>query len=227
MKTQLTLTTLLIAAILFGCTTNAADETKADWTILFDGSGTDAWQSSKSQAFPDKWKVVDGALMFDPSIQGNGGDIITKDQYSDFELALEFKISEGANSGIKYYVVNGLGLEYQILDDAVHPDAKMGQNGNRTIGSLYDLIAARADKPVRPIGQWNTARIVAKDNRIQHWLNGKLILEYQRGSDAFNQLVAISKYKDAKGFGMAEKGPILLQDHNDKVWYRSIRIRPL
>lgn len=227
MKTQLTLTTLLIAAILLGCTTNAADENKNGWTILFDGSNTDAWRSVNAQTFPDKWKVVDGALMFDPSAQGRGGDIITREQYGDFELVLDFKISEGANSGIKYYFVNGLGLEYQILDDAKHPDAKNGQNGNRTIASLYDLIAARADKPVKPVGQWNTARIVAKDNTIQHWLNGQLVLEYQRGSDAYNQLVAISKYKDAKAFGMAPKGPILLQDHGDKVWYRNIRIRPL
>jgi hypothetical protein len=227
MKTQLTLTTLLIAAVLLGCTINAADEKKNDWTILFDGTNADAWRSGNSPTLPDKWKIEDGALMFDPSIQGKGGDILTKTEYSDFELELEFKMTQGANSGIKYYFANGLGLEYQILDDANHPDAKNGQNGNRTLASLYDLIAARADKPVKPIGEWNTARIVAKNDTIQHWLNGKLVLEFTRGSDAYNQLVAISKYKDAKGFGMAPKGPILLQDHGDKVWYRNIRIRPL
>jgi len=229
MKTRLTLTAFVLTAILFGCCANAADSAsdKSDWAILFDGSNTDAWRSVKSDTFPDKWKIVAGTLMFDPSAQGKGGDIITKEQYSDFELELEFRLSKGANSGIKYYFANGLGLEYQLLDDANHPDAKNGQNGNRTLASLYDLIAARADKPAKPIGVWNTARIVAKDDVIQHWLNGQLVLEYQRGSDAYNQLVAISKYKDAKGFGMVETTPILLQDHGDRVWYRSIRIRPL
>ncbi len=205
------------------------------WTILFDGKDVSQWRGVNSDAFPDKgWIVQDGVLVRDPAL-GSPGDIITREQYGNFELVVDFKITEGANSGIKYYVVEalsaggkaGIGLEYQVLDDDRHPDAKMGKNGNRTVGSLYDLIAAPADKPIKPVGQWNTARIVAKDMTVEHWLNGKKIVEYKRDDPAFRKLVAESKYKDYPNFGLAEKGPVLLQDHGDKVFYRNVRIRKL
>lgn len=205
------------------------------WTVLFDGKDVSKWRGVNSDTFPDKgWTVQDGLLVRDPAL-GSPGDIITREQYGNFELVVDFKITEGANSGIKYYVVEalsaggkaGIGLEYQVLDDDRHPDAKMGKNGNRTVGSLYDLIAAPKDKPIKPVGQWNTARIVAKDRTVEHWLNGKKIIEYKRDDPAFRKLVAESKYKDYPNFGLAEKGPILLQDHGDKVFYRNVRIRKL
>ena len=205
------------------------------WTILFDGRDVSQWRGVNSDSFPDKgWLVQDCILIRDPAL-GSPGDIITRQQYGNFELVLEFKIAEKANSGIKYYVVEalsaggkaGIGLEYQVLDDDRHPDAKMGKNNNRTVGSLYDLIAAPADKPIRPVGQWNTARIVAKDMKVEHWLNGKKIVEYKRDDPAFRKLVAESKYKDYPDFGLAPKGHILLQDHGDKVYYRNVRIREL
>jgi hypothetical protein len=206
-----------------------------EWITLFDGRDVSQWRGISSVSFPDKgWAVQDGLLVRDPA-QGSPGDIITRKQYGNFELVLDFKITEKANSGIKYYVVealsaggtSGIGLEYQILDDAGHPDAKLGKNGNRTVGSLYDLIAAPADKPIKPVGEWNTARIVAKDMTIEHWLNGKKIVEYKRDDPAFRKLVAESKYKDFPDFGLAKKGHILLQDHGDKVYYRNVRIRKL
>ena len=227
---------LVVALCLFmvSCQSNT-QRCQKGWTILFDGKDVSKWRGVNSDTFPDKgWIVQDGLLVRDPAL-GSPGDIITREQYGNFELVVDFKITEGANSGIKYYVVEalsaggkaGIGLEYQVLDDDRHPDAKMGKNGNRTVGSLYDLIAAPADKPIKPVGQWNTARIVAKDLTVEHWLNGKKIVEYKRDDPAFRKLVAESKYKDYPNFGLAEKGPVLLQDHGDKVFYRNVRIRKL
>jgi len=208
---------------------------KKGWTVLFDGRDVSQWRGMSSDSFPDKgWVVKDGELIVEPA-EPRGGDIITKKEYGNFELICEFKVTENANSGIKYYVVEelskggkgGLGFEYQILDDALNPDAKAGKNGNRTCGSLYDLIAAPADKKINPVGQWNTARIVAKDNKIEHWLNGKKLLEFRRDDPAFRNLVAESKYKDIPDFGLAKKGHILLQEHESKVYFRNIKIRGL
>jgi hypothetical protein len=234
MKTQILI--LGVTAMLFGCVANATNDTEGNkdaWTILFDGTNLDAWRGHNSQTLPSKWKIVDGLLMFDPAGE-KGGDIITKEEYSDFEFELEFKLSKGANSGIKYFVVeelskggSGLGLEFQLLDDENHPDAKAGRNGNRTLASLYDLMAAAADKPAKPIGEWNTAKIISKGAHVEHWLNGQKVLEYERGSVAFIDLVAKSKYKDIAGFGLAPAGHLLLQDHGNLVWYRNIRVRPL
>ncbi len=165
-----------------------------------------------------------------------GGDIVTTDLYSDFELKLDFKITEGANSGIKYYVNtelnkgegSSIGLEFQILDDERHPDAKLGNHeGSRTIGSLYDLIQADTNKVVHPIGEWNQARIVSKNNHVEHWLNGRKVLEYERKSPEYLQLVKESKYVKWPNFGEADQGRILLQDHGDFVSFRNIKIRSL
>jgi len=163
-----------------------------------------------------------------------GGDIVTKELYGDFELKVDFKITEGANSGIKYFVDTDLnkgpgssiGLEYQILDDKRHPDAKLGNHkGSRTMASLYDLIQADPDKPVNPIGAWNTARIVSKDNKVEHWLNGEKVLEYERKSEEYRKLVSESKYVDWPNFGEAEEGHILLQDHGNEVSFKNIKIK--
>jgi Domain of Unknown Function (DUF1080) len=213
-------------------------EKKDGWQFLFDGTSTDKWRGAYLDSMPAKgWTVENGELIVLPSTGGestNGGDIITKEQYSDFELVLEAKLTDTANSGIKYFVVerkprpkgSAIGLEFQLLDDEKHPDAKQGKNGNRTIASLYDLITAQGKK-ASPIGEWNVARIVSKGKHVEHWLNGTKVVEYERGSPDFKKLVAGSKYKTYEGFGESEKGHILLQDHGNKVFFRNIKIRVL
>ncbi len=218
-------------------------ERRLGWRLLWDGKTTRGWRGAKLKRFPDSgWKIGNGILTVLPSGGGessNGGDIVTIDRFSDFELEVDFRISEGANSGIKYFVNtelnkgegSAIGLEFQILDDRRHPDASLGVGGNRTIGSLYDLIPAvnlaEPDRPIRfkGIGQWNRARIVARGSHVEHWLNGVKLLEYERGTQIFRALVAKSKYHVWPNFGEAESGHILLQDHGDEVSFRSIKIR--
>jgi hypothetical protein len=164
----------------------------------------------------------------------HGGDIITTKKYKNFVLKVDFKITEGANSGVKYFVDpdlnkgegSAIGCEFQILDDKNHPDAKLGVKGNRTLGSLYDLIPAPENKPFFN-GFFNTAMIVVKGNHVEHWLNGTKLLEYERNNQMWNALVAYSKYKDWPNFGNAKEGHILLQDHGDEVWFRNIKIKEL
>ena len=221
------------------------EEKEQGWELLFDGKSHDKWRGAHKDKFPEKgWIVHNASLTVVESGGGEaayGGDIVTKKEYSDFELQLDFRLTEGANSGIKYYVTeneeghegSALGLEYQILDDKRHPDAKRGRNGNRTLASLYDLMPAAKDKDPNPVGEWNHARIVAKDNHIEHWLNGDKVLEYERGSKEFRKFIEMSKYSDPAfsgyggRFGEAEKGHILLQDHGNRVSFRNIKIREL
>lgn len=222
-------------------------EKAAGWRLLWDGKTSEGWRSAKSDSFPKKgWEIKDGVLSVQSSDGGEnsgagGGDIITKERFSNFELIADFKITKGANSGIKYFVqpdlkpidkVTGkpaatgsaIGLEFQILDDANHPDAKLGHDGDRTIGSLYDLIPAVKTKKVNPIGEWNTARIVVSGNHVEHWLNGEKTVAYERGSAEYRKEVAASKYKSIPEFGEWADGHILLQDHGNQVSYRNIRI---
>jgi len=215
-------------------------ESEEGWKMLWDGETTNGWRGAKLDDFPESgWEIKEGVLSVLASGGGEataGGDIVTTALYSDFELKLDFKITEGANSGIKYYVdteINkgagsSIGLEYQILDDAKHPDAKLGNHeGSRTVASLYDLIQADKNKVVHPIGEWNHARIVSKNNHVEHWLNGRKVLEYERMSPEYLQLVKESKYKKWPKFGEADQGRILLQDHGDLVSFRNIKIRSL
>ncbi len=219
--------------------TLSAKELKDGWKLLFDGKTTKGWKGAFKDGFPGKgWKIDKGILMVEPSGGGessNGGDIVTIKEFDNFILSVDFQLTEGANSGIKYFVDakqatpgsprSAFGLEFQVLDDERHPDAKMGIKGNRTIGSLYDLIPAINTKPVRAIGEWNTAKIVSHGNHVEHWLNGVMVVSYERGSDAFKSLVAGSKYKDIPGFGLIEKGRLLLQDHGNKVHFKNIKIK--
>ncbi|KJD37243.1 hypothetical protein PW52_02085 [Tamlana sedimentorum] len=216
------------------------DEEKKGWKLLWDGKTTNGWRGAKLDHFPEKgWVIEDGILSVLSSGGAEsraGGDIVTTEQFSDFELKVDFKLTPGANSGIKYYVdteINkgpgsSIGLEYQILDDDLHPDAKKGNHeGSRTVSSLYDLIKADPNKPVKPIGEWNTAHIISKNNHIEHWLNGMKVLEYERKSDNYRKLVSESKYVKWPNFGELDKGQILLQDHGDFVSFKNIKIRPI
>jgi len=215
-------------------------EKKNGVVLLWDGKTSAGWRKAYSEKFPEKgWEIKDGVIQVlnsGGSESENGGDIITQQKYGAFDLQFEFRLTEGANSGLKYFVTesegnkgSAIGLEYQILDDEKHPDAKQGVVGNRTLGSLYDLIPPVHDKRgLHAIGEWNSGRVVVyPDNRIEHWLNGYKVVEYQRGTAIYNALVARSKYAKWENFGMAEKGHILLQDHGDEVAFRSIKIREL
>jgi hypothetical protein len=216
-----------------------SEEKAQGWRLLWDGRSTKGWRGADSTAFPAKgWSTTNGELAV--VAKGGGGDIMTEEEFGAFELQMEFKVSAGANSGIFYYLTAPhdpasnapLGLEYQILDDERHPDARLGIDGNRTLASLYDVYPrgpVRTNVGIKPVvGAWQHARIVARaDGSVEHWLNGTKVLEYNRKSDDFRAHVAASKFKATRAFGAADKGRILLQDHGDAVAYRSIKIRPL
>jgi len=222
-------------------------EKKAGWRLLWDGQTTDGWRSARSDEFPAaSWVIRDGELCVTNDNGGEsaaGGDIITRARFSNFELLVDFKLTPGCNSGIKYFVQpdlkpvtstgaatsvgSAIGPEYQLLDDARHPDARLGRDGDRTLGSLYDLMAASKYKKPNFIGEWNTARIVVRGNHVEHWLNGQKILSCTRGSAAFRKAVAESKFKNIPDFGEWPDGHILLQEHGSAVAFRNIKIHML
>ncbi len=217
----------------------------ADGERLFDGESFAGWKALGMEDIPgDVWKIEDGSIR---RVRANGEsdgdqekkpsrvDLITADTFSDFELGLEWKISRGGNSGIKYNVSeqmslsNGsphaaLGFEYQILDDDLHPD---GRNGaHRTSAALYDLIAPKGHK-LLPVGEFNETRIVFRGNHGEHWLNGVRVLQFELGSTEMESLLAASKYRSISGFAQRRRGHVILQDHGDEVWFRNIRLRRL
>jgi hypothetical protein len=204
-------------------------QTTTGWRSLFNGKNLDGWKNAQHDTLPEKsWGVENGELTFDPS-KGHGSDIVTTRSFKDFDLSVQFKISEGGNSGIKYFLLpnTSLGCEFQIIDDNKHPDAKLGVNGNRKTGALYDILPANLNKLYKPAGEWNTARIVVKGNHAEHWLNGLKIVAYERDSEAFKEAIAKSKFNSTPGFAAAVASPILLQAHGDKVTFRNIKIKEL
>lgn len=211
--------------------TLTAQEKKDGWQLLWDGKTGEGWRSIRSDSFPAKgWEIADGALTVLPKNAGGGaGDIITKEKFTDFILKVDFRLTDAANSGIKYFfdpkVNGGTTLEYQVLDEK-HPDAKQGRDGNRRVAAFYDVMPAVGAKP-KPVGEWNTAMIVSKGKHIEHWLNGEKVLEFERGSETFRAAVAKSKFNKQQNWGEQPSGHILLQDHQDRVSYRNIKIKVL
>jgi len=203
------------------------------WIWLFDGSNTDAWIGVKQDNFPtDGWKINGNELVVngEGSI-ARGGDIITRNKYSSFDLEFEFKLTEGANGGLKYFVriypsESVLGCEYQLIDDVKNKDIANDVDGLRLTAGLYELFEAK-NKNLNPPGEWNSARILVNGKHVEHWLNGRKVLEYERGSKEFLEAKAKSKFKNVEDFGTMESGYILLQDHGDEMAFRNIKVKEL
>lgn len=195
------------------------------WRLLFDGTSLDQWKGYQTETVPESWAAVDGML----ARVGGGGDLMTRSQFGSFELSLEWRVEEGGNSGILYLVTEApnrmweAAPEYQVLDDAAHRD---GQSPLTSAGAAYALYPAPRGV-VKPAGEWNASRIVVDGTRVEHWLNGQKLLEYDLDSEDFRQRVADSKFSEWPIFGQARRGHIGLQDHGNPVWYRNLKIREI
>jgi hypothetical protein len=225
--------------------TLTAAEKRDGWRLLFDGKTLTGWRGLGYDSVPTAhWRVEAGAIRKLPSgnvaVQADGqplqgGDLMTVDTFRDFELRFEWKVAPGSNSGVKYAVSEAfslakasnhaaLGFEYQVLDDSLNEDNKLATH---RAGALYDLIAPDEAKRLEPVGGWNRSRIVFRDNHGEHWLNGRKVVEFELGSARMDSLLARSKYRSITGFADRRTGHVVLQDHNEEVWYRSLRIRTL
>jgi hypothetical protein len=226
---------LLVAATFPGRVMNeintlTEEQQQKGWKLLFDGKTTNGWKNYNKPGISPLWKVEDGNLV----MSGNGaGDIITTEEFENFELEMEWKISEGGNSGIFYCVKEDpkyptawtTGPEMQILDNQKHPDAKQGKDGNRKAASLYDLIPAK--KEPNPVGQWNKIKIIKKKGKVQHYLNDVKVVEFDMDSPEFAEMIKNSKFVKMPDYAKFRKGHIALQDHGDLVWFRNIKIKTL
>ena len=199
---------------------------------LFDGKTLDGWRGyKKADAAETRWKVENGMVTI-PEIDGKDTrgqrDIISAGTYDQFDLRWDWKVAPGGNSGLKYFVLedetSAIGHEYQMIDDERHADAKIGSH--RQTAAFYDVFPA-ADRPIKPAGEWNSSQVIVKGNHVEHWLNGKRVLQYELDSPELKAAVAKSKFKDIARFGKPQKGHILIQDHGNAVWYRNVRIKPL
>ncbi|MDZ7773717.1 MAG: DUF1080 domain-containing protein [Balneolaceae bacterium] len=207
------------------------EERQEGWQLLFDGSSSEGWRGYNEESFPQQGWTTDGMLTIHPG--EGGGDIITTEQYADFELKLEWRVEEAGNSGVFYHAIEQptqpiywSAPEMQILDNENHPDATRGEDGNRMAGSLYDLLPAQPQN-AHPHGEWNSARIVIKGSLVEHWQNGEKVLEYERWTPEWYEMLRNSKFVDHPEFGDAREGYIGLQDHGDTVNFRNIKIREL
>jgi hypothetical protein len=223
MKTFLTIgATLLLATGLFAASSGAPA------ISLFNGKDLSGWRLYGKQVEPGGgWKVENGILKKIAKVRG--GDIITTNQFDDFDLTWEWRVEKGGNNGLKYLVTEkrpgAPGHEYQLIDDQGHADAKVG--AKRMTASFYDVMPPAADKPLKPAGEWNSSRVMVKGNHVEHWLNGVKVLEYELGSEAVKKAVAESKFKNSPRFGEKIRGHIMLTDHGDEAWFLNIQLRPL
>jgi len=212
---------ILFAAVALSAIPALAEE--GGWRPLFDGKTLEGWTSPGGGKPGDGWEVVDGVL----HRAGRGGDLISAAEFGDFELEFEWKVAAKANSGVKYRVRKSpqgwLGPEYQVLDDAGHPNGKVPKT---SAAALYDVLPPAADKALRPVGEWNRSKVVAVGDRIEHWLNGKRVVAVRVGSAEWEAARKAGKFAKLAGFAAPGPGRILLQDHGDEVWFRSIRVRP-
>jgi hypothetical protein len=221
---------LLLATTLMGCQAKEFDPkpTEAAWTSLFDGETFEHWRGYKQDAMPAGWTIDDGAMF--ASVPGHGMDIVSKEAYTDFELELEWKVKEGGNSGVMWHVDEAAGdypwmtgPEYQLLDDAAHDGGKIGKN---SAGSSYDVYEP-SEAVSKPAGEWNAARIVVRGAHVEHWLNGKKVVSYEKGSDEHQARVAASKWAEMATYGSTSTGHIAFQGDHGEVWFRNLRIRSL
>ncbi|MPZ17428.1 MAG: DUF1080 domain-containing protein [Luteitalea sp.] len=208
--------------------TLSPEEGDAGWELLFNGKDLTGFRGFKSASATTSWKVADGAI----SYVGDGTDLVTEQEFSNFELVFEWKLAPGGNSGVMYQVTEEgdetywSGPEYQILDNVRHPDAKQGSNGNRTAGACYDLYPPSTDAS-KPAGEWNWSKIVVNGDHVEHWLNGQKVVEYERDSADWNQRLEASKFTEWPMFAVASTGHIVFQDHESDVWYRNIKVHEL
>jgi hypothetical protein len=217
-----------IGGVLTLAGSTAVVHTQDGWTDLFDGKTLTGWRGYKQpDAAKTRWTVDNGMLAVDTTLgKDRQRDLVTTGTYDNFELSFDWKIEGGGNSGLKYFVLedqnSAIGHEYQIIDDMKHADAKIG--GHRQTAAFYDVLPA-TNRQLKPAGEFNQSRIVVNGNQIEHWLNGARVLQYELGSPAVQAAIEKSKFKGIARFGKPQKGHILLQDHGDRVWFRTVRIR--
>lgn len=222
----------VLLGLMLSISASVLAQASGKWMALFDGKTLSGWHSYLTDEALPQWKVIGGEITL---TEGGGRDLVTDKEFENFELELDWKIEEGGNSGIIYrvhedpeYTATYLtGMEMQVLDNWRHPDAKMGLNGNRTAGSLYDMIPPSDTTAVNPAGKWNRVKIIVNNGIAEHYLNGKKVVSYTFVGPEWEKRVSESKFRNWTGFGKFTSGHIALQDHGNQVWYRNIRIREL